>query len=49
MTYGMLIPSAAGEAMVLIAVTCPYCQSDQVRKRGKIDTGKQRYRCQNLD
>lgn len=35
--------------MVLIAATCPYCQSDQVRKRGKTDTGKQRYRCQNPD
>jgi insertion element IS1 protein InsB len=33
--------------MVLIAVTCPYCQSDQITKRGKTDTGKQRYRCQN--
>jgi transposase-like protein len=35
--------------MVLIAVTCPYCQSDLVAKRGKTDTGKQRYRCQNAD
>lgn len=33
--------------MVLIAVTCPYCQSDQITKRGKTDTGKQRYRCHN--
>ena len=33
--------------MVLIAVTCPYCQSEQIAKRGKTDTGKQRYRCQN--
>ena len=33
--------------MVLIPVSCPYCQSDQVTKRGKTDTGKQRYRCQN--
>jgi transposase-like protein len=33
--------------MVLIAVTCPYCQTDQIAKRGKTDTGKQRYRCQN--
>ena len=31
--------------MVLIAVTCPYCQSDPITKRGKTDTGKQRYRC----
>jgi transposase-like protein len=35
--------------MVLIAVTCPYCQSDHITKRGKTDTGKQRYRCQNPD
>ena len=35
--------------MVLIAVTCPYCQSDRITKRGKTDTGKQRYRCQNPD
>ena len=33
--------------MVLIPVTCPYCQSDHIVKRGKADTGKQRYRCQN--
>jgi transposase-like protein len=32
--------------MVLIPVTCPYCQSDQVIKGGKTETGKQRYRCQ---
>ena len=35
--------------MVLIAVTCPYCQSDQIVKRGKTDTGKQRYRCQHAE
>jgi transposase-like protein len=35
--------------MVLIAVRCPYCQSDQIIKRGKTETGTQRYRCQNLD
>jgi transposase-like protein len=35
--------------MVLMAVTCPYCQSDHITKRGKTDTGKQRYRCQNPD
>jgi transposase-like protein len=35
--------------MVLIAVTCPYCQSDLIAKRGKTDTAKQRYRCQNTD
>ena len=35
--------------MVLIAVTCPYCQSDHIAKRGQTETGKQRYRCQNPD
>jgi transposase-like protein len=33
--------------MICIPVLCPYCQSSQVVKRGKTDTGKQRYRCQN--
>jgi len=33
--------------MVLMAVTCPYCRSDHIVKRGKTDTGKQCYRCQN--
>jgi insertion element IS1 protein InsB len=33
--------------MVHIPVHCPYCQQDQVVKRGKTDTGKQRYRCQD--
>ena len=33
--------------MVLIVVTCPYCQSDHITKRGKTDTDKQRYRCHN--
>jgi transposase-like protein len=33
--------------MVLIAVHCPYCQSDQVIKGGKTLTGQQRYRCHN--
>jgi transposase-like protein len=33
--------------MVLIPVRCPYCQSEQVIKGGKTDTGKQRYRCHN--
>jgi transposase-like protein len=32
--------------MVLVPVTCPYCQSDQVIKGGYTETGKQRYRCQ---
>jgi transposase-like protein len=35
--------------MVRIPVSCPYCQREQVVKRGKTDTGKQRYRCQNPD
>ena len=35
--------------MVRMPVPCPYCQSGQVVKRGKTDTGKQRYRCQNPD
>lgn len=35
--------------MVLVPVTCPYCQSDQVIKGGKTETGKQRYRCQQTD
>jgi transposase-like protein len=33
--------------MVLIPIRCLYCQSDQVTKRGKTKTGKQRYRCHN--
>jgi insertion element IS1 protein InsB len=35
--------------MVLIPVRCPYCQSAQVIKGGKTETGKQRYRCHNPD
>jgi hypothetical protein len=33
--------------MVHKPVVYPYCHSDQVVKRGKTDTGKQRYRCHN--
>ena len=33
--------------MVHQLVVCPYCHGKQVVKRGKTDTGKQRYRCQN--
>ena len=33
--------------MVLKLVVCLYCHGDQVVKRGKTDTGKQRYRCHN--
>jgi InsA N-terminal domain len=38
-----------GGSMALIPVQCPYCQSKQVIKGGKTDTGKQRYRCHNPD
>jgi transposase-like protein len=43
------LPHLEEEAMVLIAVTCPYCQSDHITTRGKTETGTQRYRCQNPD
>jgi len=33
--------------MVLLPVHCPYCDTDQVVKCGKSETGKQRYLCQN--
>ena len=33
--------------MVHQLVVCLYCQGEQVRKRGKTDTGKQRYQCRN--
>ena len=33
--------------MVFIPVRCPHCDTEQVVKRGKTDTGKQRYLCQN--
>jgi transposase-like protein len=33
--------------MVLMPVRCLYCHNDQVTKRGKTATGKQRYRCHN--
>jgi insertion element IS1 protein InsB len=33
--------------MVLIAVTCPYCQSDHIPKRGTTEPDQQRYRCHN--
>jgi hypothetical protein len=35
--------------MVLIAVTYPYCQSDQARRGEKSDTGKPRYGGYTLD
>lgn len=31
--------------MVRMPVVCPYCQSEHIVKRGKTETGKQRYRC----
>ena len=33
--------------MVHKLVVCPYCQGEQVVKRGKTDSSKQRYRCHN--
>jgi transposase-like protein len=33
--------------MVHRLVACPYCQGKRVVKRGRTETGKQRYRCQN--
>jgi transposase-like protein len=33
--------------MASVPVYCPQCDSDQVVKRGKTETGKQRYLCQN--
>jgi len=33
--------------MAVIPVRCPYCDSDHIVKRGKTDSGKQRYRCQD--
>src|SRR5260221_10478217 len=41
------MPLVQEAAMVHQLVVCPYCQGKQVVKRGKTDTGKQRYRCQN--
>ena len=34
--------------MTFIAVQCPYCQSEQIVKRGKTRRGTQRYLCQNI-
>src|SRR5438128_1236300 len=33
--------------MTFIAVRCPYCHGEQVVKRGKTDSGTQRYLCHN--
>jgi transposase-like protein len=35
--------------MGLMPVCCLYCQSNQVTKRGKTKTAKQRYRCHHPD
>jgi transposase-like protein len=43
----MGIPLSQEESMVQKPVVCPYCHGVQVEKRGKTDTGKQRYRCDN--
>src|SRR5919106_676471 len=43
----MGIPLSQEEAMVQKLVVCPYWHGSQVGKRGKTDTGKQRYRCHN--
>lgn len=43
----MSVPLPKEETTVHRRVRCPYCQGDQVVKRGKTETGKQRYRCQN--
>jgi transposase-like protein len=34
---------------VLIAVKCPYCQSEEVIKHGKSSNNKQRFRCLNSE
>ena len=39
--------SRKGWLMTFIAVQCPHCHSEQVVKRGKTDSGTQRYLCQN--
>lgn len=33
--------------MVVIAVRCPYCDSDKIVRRGKTNNGKQRYLCRH--
>ena len=38
---------AQGAFILLHAVRCPHCQSDQIVKRGKTARGTQRYLCQN--
>ena len=40
--------SRKGWLMAFIAVQCPHCHSEQVVKRGKTDSGTQRYLCQNI-
>jgi transposase-like protein len=33
--------------MAVIAVRCPYCDSDKIVRRGKTNNGKQRYLCRH--
>ena len=33
--------------MAVIAVRCPFCDSDKIVRRGKTNNGQQRYLCQN--
>ena len=48
-TLGLIFIASLGKEwpMTCIAVRCPYCQSDQIVKRGKTAWGIQRYLCQN--
>jgi transposase-like protein len=41
--------SSGGNAIALVHVQCPYCQSTDVVKYGKQANGTQRYRCDNAD
>src|SRR6266568_790604 len=48
-TLGLIFVASSRKEwpMTFIAVRCPYCQSDQIVKRGKTARGTQRYLCQN--
>ena len=35
--------------MVLVAVLCPYCETDNVQKTGRSTSGQQRYLCCNTN
>ena len=39
----MLLTASEESVMVLIAVLCPHCHSDQVIKGGRTKAGQQRY------